>query len=222
MMPKAHVNPIFPEAIVEISNAGIDQKKIHDLYARQEWMSTNPDDYAEYFLQISKNLKVLDDTLDLKNKILGMVNEYSRDVLRYKNKFYLTTSWFVKTEKNKISVMHNHGNAMISAVYYFGLAQDTKAKIIFERPFQNQFDLKPIDYNIFNGPSHRFELGNDSLLIFPSHLKHKVVRHENPETRKSLAMNFMPKGMVGAGTTELDLGDDQNFQADIDQVAANF
>ncbi|MEQ8407392.1 MAG: putative 2OG-Fe(II) oxygenase [Gammaproteobacteria bacterium] len=209
MMPKAQVNPIFPEAIVEVSNVGIDQEKIQSLYAQQEWTATNPDDNAEYFLQISKNLKVLNGDNEFRSKILGMVNEYARDVMRYKNKFYLTTSWFVKTEKNKISVMHNHGNAMISAVYYFGLAKNTKAKIIFERPFQNQFDLKPIDYNIFNGPSHKFELGNDSLIIFPSHLKHKVVRHENPETRKSLAMNFMPKGMAGAGTTELDLGDSE-------------
>jgi hypothetical protein len=207
MTIKAQVHSIFPEPIVEVNNVGIDQEKIQKLYAQQEWAATNADDNAEYFLQISKNLKVLDDSNEFKARILGMINEYARDVLRYRNKFYLTTSWFVKAEKNKISVIHNHGNAMICAVYYFGLAKDSKAKIVFEKPFQSQFDLKPVDYNVFNGPSYKFELGNDSLLIFPSHLKHKVVRHENPETRKSLAMNFMPKGLVGSGTTELDLGE---------------
>ena len=60
---------------------------------------------------------------------------------------------------------------------------------------------------MLNGPSHIFEFGNDTMLIFPSYLRHKVVKHESPVVRKSLAMNFLPQGLLGEGTTEVSLGD---------------
>jgi len=201
MIPQLY--PIFPEPILEVRAVGLDQDKVQNLFKKQAWADTNADDNPDNFLKISKNLKVLDDAEDIKKIFMTIVNEYARDVMRYKNKFYMTTSWFVKAEKNNISVLHNHGNSIISACYYFGLLGDKKSKIVFERPFLSQFDLKPIDYNNFNGVAHIFEIGNDAILVFPSHLKHKAMRHENSETRKSLAMNFMPEGLVGTGTTEL-------------------
>ncbi len=97
MTIKAQVHSIFPEPIVEVSNVGIDQEKIQKLYAQQEWAATNADDNAEYFLQISKNLKVLEGNNEFKTKILGMINEYARDVLRYRNKFYLRAPLLIQT-----------------------------------------------------------------------------------------------------------------------------
>jgi len=200
---KPQLYPIFPEPILEVRDVGLDQNKVLNLFKNQVWTDTNADDDPDNFLKISKNLRVLDDAEEIKKIFITIVNEYSRDVMRYINKFYMTTSWFVEAEKNKISVLHNHGNSIFSACYYFGLSGNKKSKIVFERPFISQFDLKPIDYNNFNGISHILEMGNDSFLVFPSHLKHKAMRNEHSETRMSLAMNFMPEGLVGAGTTEI-------------------
>jgi len=200
---KPQVYPIFPEPILEVKDIGVDQDRILNLYEKQEWGNTNADDDSDKFLKISNNLKVLKEAEELEKIFVGIINEYTKDIMRYKNRFYLTTSWFVKTEKNKISVLHNHGNAMISAVYYFGLSDTNKAKIVFEKPFLSQFDLKPMEYNTLNCIGYDFEMENDSVLVFPSYLKHKVVRHENNEDRKSLAMNFMPKGIIGTGSTEI-------------------
>ena len=203
----AQVHPIFPEAIVEFSNTGIDQSRMMNLYESQQWADTNADDDAENFLKISKNLKVLNEDQEIKKRFVAIVNEYASEVMRYTNKFHMTTSWFVRTERNKISVLHNHGNAMLCAVYYFGQSGDSKSRITFEKPFLSQFDVKPTTYNIFNGASHNFEMGNDTVLVFPAYLKHKVLRHDNAETRKSLAMNFMPSGLIGSGATELYLSE---------------
>lgn len=199
----AQLQPIFPEPIVLYSGLGVDQEKLHKLYDQQEWISTNGEDNADYFLKISKNLKVLNSDETLKNVFIKAVNDYSSRFMLYKNKFCMTTSWFTKTEKNRISVLHNHDNAMFCAVYYFGASDGIKSRIVFEKPVTSQFDLKPSNYNVLNGPSHVFEMENDSLLIFPSYLKHKVARHENNEVRKSLAINFIPTGVLGAGTTEV-------------------
>ena len=202
----AQVHPIFPEAIVEFGNTGIDQERLLRLYESQEWGDTNADDDPERFLKISRNLKVLNDAPEIKNRFVAIVNEYASEVMRYTNEFHMTTSWFVKTETNKISVLHNHGNAMLCAVYYFGQTGNNKSRICFEKPFVSQFDIKPTAYNVFNGPSHNFEMGNDTVLVFPAYLKHKVLRHDHAETRKSLAMNFMPSGLIVSGATEIHLG----------------
>ncbi|MCB1669930.1 MAG: putative 2OG-Fe(II) oxygenase [Gammaproteobacteria bacterium] len=200
---KSQLLPIFPEPIVEYRELGVDRERMETLYARQEWKSTNADDCADYFLQIGRNLKVLDDERDLQKIFVDIINQYTTGFMKYENEFYMTTSWFTRTEANKISVLHNHGNAMFSAVYYFGLEGNNKSKITFEKPVAPQFDLKPTSYNALNGPSYIFELGNDSLLIFPSYLRHKVNRHEYREIRKSLAMNFIPKGVIGQDTNEI-------------------
>ncbi len=202
---KAQLLPIFPEPIVEYKNLGIDQDRIRSLYEQQSWVSTNPDDNPDYFLKISQNKRVLNDDKDLKSAFENVLNAYTREYMLYENRFYITTCWFTRTESNKISILHNHGNAMFSAVYYFGLPDQQKARITFERPVISQIDLKPKAYNVLNGPSHVFEMANDSLLIFPSYLKHKVNRHEDRDVRKSLAMNFLPQGVVGAGTNEINL-----------------
>lgn len=202
---RAQLLPIFPEPIVEYKNIGADQVKLENLYEMQEWKNTNSEENPGFFLEISKNLGVMNVDSALKKFFEEIVNEYASKFLLYTNSFYMTTSWFTKTEKNKISVLHNHGNAMFSAVYYFGLSGENKSRITFEKTISSQFDLKPTAYNVLNGPSHVFEMGNDSLLIFPSYLKHKVNSHESPETRKSLAMNFIPRGVIGHDTNEIHL-----------------
>ena len=115
---KSQLLPIFPEPIVEYRELGVDRERMETLYARQEWKSTNADDCADYFLQIGRNLKVLDDERDLQKIFVDIVNQYTTGFMKYENEFYMTTSWFTRTEANKISVLHNHGNAMFSAVYY--------------------------------------------------------------------------------------------------------
>jgi hypothetical protein len=204
---KSQILPIFPEPIVEYSNIGVDQNRLQNLYNKQEWKNTNPDDNADYFLMISKNLKVLNEDKKLKKIFANVINEYVKKIMLYENEFYMTTSWFTKTEKNKISVLHDHGNAMFSAVYYFDVVDGEKPKLTFEKPTVSQFDLEPSTYHALNGPSHIFESSNDSMLIFPSYLKHKVNRHKNKGTRKSLAMNFIPKGKIGKDTNEIYLSE---------------
>ena len=199
------IHPIFPETLVQHVDLGIDQERLLKLYDLQSWHSTNSEDNAEYFLQISENFQVLDAVKDIKKVFLDLVNEYAKDLMLYENEFYMTTSWFTKTEYNKISSIHNHGNAVISAVYYFDLEGDEKSRITFERAFLSQFDLKPKSYNVFNSPTHFFELGNDAMLIFPSYLRHKANRNTNERVRKSLAMNFLPKGAIGDYLTEISL-----------------
>lgn len=200
---KSQLLPVFPEPIVQYTELGLDQDKFEAIYEKQEWKATNADDNSYYFLKIGKNLKVLDSYTELKKAFEDVINEYTQNFMQYENRFYMTTSWFTKTEANKISVMHNHGNAMFSAVYYFGLPKGFKSKITFERPVVSQFDIVPKAYNALNGPSHIFESGDDTLLIFPSYLRHKVNRHENKGIRKSLAMNFIPSGVIGADTNEI-------------------
>ncbi len=98
---RVQLHPIFPEPIVEFNNIGVEQNKLQNLYEKQEWGDTNSDDNSDNFLKISKNLKALNEDEELKKIFADLINRYATEVMQYENKFYMTTFWFVKTEKIK-------------------------------------------------------------------------------------------------------------------------
>lgn len=59
------------------------------------------------------------------------------------------------------------------------------------------FNNVPKKYNIYN--SHSWTLNNEKnlLILFFSHLKHKILPNLSKEDRYSLAFNILPKGNFG-------------------------
>ena len=97
------------------------------------------------FTEISKNSQLLKEMPEIKSAMLVSLKKYTTNVLKYKNDFKVTTSWFTKTEQNQFSIMHNHANSMFSAVYYFG--NNINSKIKFEKKSLSMWELTPTDHN---------------------------------------------------------------------------
>jgi uncharacterized protein (TIGR02466 family) len=140
----------------------------------------------------------------LSEKIMNEFNYFKDDVLRYfGNKFIYTTSWATKTEPYQTSEWHNHHNCFYSGVFYIKTDDDC-GNLMFQDFNKKNLSVKPSDYNEYNSSSWQIQPKTKMLVLFPSHLYHKIGINNNKNiTRYSLAFNFMPIGDIGMGDSKL-------------------
>lgn len=109
---------------------------------------------------------------------------------------YITQSWTNYTTENQYHHTHNHKNSYLSGVFYVE-AVDGVDRITFYSNRDSQFDVHPIELNMFNSLSWWYPVKTGSLLIFPSYLYHSVQKKNQSNTRVSLAFNTFLKGTIG-------------------------
>src|SRR6056300_1145040 len=138
---------LFPEAIYT-EKLNLDEEYLNQYYDKQSWLNYRGTERANVFTKISKNSQLLKEMPEIEAAILTSLKKYTSNVLKYKNDFKVTTSWFTKTEKNQFSIMHNHANSMFSAVYYFD--NNLNSEIRFEKKSLSMFELAPYEHNGYN------------------------------------------------------------------------
>jgi uncharacterized protein (TIGR02466 family) len=147
---------------------------------------------------VGSNKSILEDKKfkNIKIVIEKEFKKYVEDVLRYENKFKITTSWITKSKPNQESNYHNHNNCMFSGVLYLK-ANENSGGIDFLNFENNRFLLKAKDYNVFNGRNYTLDAKEGRILFFPSEVYHKILKNRSSEDRYSLAFNFIPIGNIG-------------------------
>ena len=146
----------------------------------------------------SNCLNVLNDKQfkDLKKVLMNEFYLFTKDHMRYTNQFEITTSWFTKTLKGQSSNWHNHNNAMYSAVLYLQ-TDENSGTISFNKYENKRFELEVQDFNILNSTEWKIGPVNGLFLIFPSEIYHKAQENKSDIVRHSLALNFLPTGLLG-------------------------
>ena len=124
----------------------------------------------------------------------------AKEEYQYDNDFIITTSWFTKTKKGQQSIFHSHKNSFYSGVYYFGDYSEDSASISFENPLTPFFDfhMYPSELNIKNSQTWEITPQKNLLILFPSYVRHTIMRSEDDVVRESLAFNIVPIGEYGA------------------------
>jgi uncharacterized protein (TIGR02466 family) len=147
---------------------------------------------------MSKNRKVLDQFVYLKNVILKHFNLFKNDVLHYENTdFIITTSWVTKCHQNSYSQSHMHRNSIFSGVLYFE-DHDPESTITFENlNLRSSIFANKTTNNIFNADEWKISSCKNKILFFPSYLHHKIDPHMSSKDRYSLAFNLFPTGSLG-------------------------
>ena len=141
----------------------------------------------------SENVHILNSEPKLVEEFENRVN-LSLSELQYELPLKLSTSWFTKTIPYGSIGRHNHSNSFWSTVYYF---DDDCGKLSFTK------DVPAINVN-FHNQDHttqmygevKFPAKRGHMLLFPSSLHHHLEINNFDKERYSLAMNFMPSGMV--------------------------
>ena len=149
---------------------------------------------------ISSNNRVLEKYPKIKKILLNKFKKIAKEEYEYDNDFIITTSWFTKTEKDQESKLHSHKNSFYSGVYYFGDYSEDSAPIEFETPLLpfSDFHIEPNHWNIKTSQSWKISPQHNLLLLFPSYLRHSIVKSKEESVRDSLAFNIVPIGEYGA------------------------
>ena len=135
----------------------------------------------------------------LKLEILKAVSIYNEQFMGYKKtKFEITSSWSTKTNTKESSLVHFHANNMYSAVYY-NKVNNNMGKLLFHNFATSSYELEIDKYTPYNSKSYLIKPENMTLIIFPSHLYHSILKNniDNEEIRYSIACNIHPVGDYG-------------------------
>jgi len=143
---------------------------------------------------------------NLKRNIKTVVDYYTYELLDVDNnvEFEFSTSWINRLEPGEKIDLHDHANAIISGVYYIEV-NNTSAPITFVKNKQhlNMFpaSARPLtkgqNWNQYNSDSMTVQPQNGNVLVFPSHLEHKVESSTSNDYRYGLAFNLYCKGQLG-------------------------
>jgi len=197
------VYQIFPKilstSMIKISDN--EELILHNLIKETSYYKVD-DNVDLPLIYASHNKFILNDDklIFLKNYITKEFNRFKNNVLQYHNtSFEMTTSWLTKTPKNHFSDYHYHSNCMFSGIFYFDNSSNLEI-----RDFESkQFLVLPQTYNDFNAITYTIKPKKNMIVFFDSRLHHKVQKNNFDETRYSLAFNFIPKGQLGAGDSQV-------------------
>jgi uncharacterized protein (TIGR02466 family) len=108
---------------------------------------------------------------------------------------YITSIWANKYKKNQFIPSHGHPNSWFSGIYYpYGTGT---TKTIFENPVDYVTLYPPTkNYNQYNGYSWTFTFPEDTMIFFPSYLKHKTTRHQDDTKKISISFNIFLRGIL--------------------------
>jgi len=115
----------------------------------------------------------------------------------------LHSLWYNVNRKNHFNFLHNHPDrCFVSGIYYLKVPKDihNAGDISFEGPDELQkwipFYQGPFaQHNEFNSNSYYIKPNEGLLILFPSHLRHRVYPNLTDEPRISIAFNVEVKYM---------------------------
>ena len=197
MNERFDVVPLFSKPIY-LKALDLDVKKIMSIAEKETYAKVFEDYHGYDNCSQSTNLYVLEnkELKFLKDAMMKEFYLYNSNVMHFSNKFEITTSWFTKTEKGQLGSGHNHNNCMISGVFYLQVDENT-GDIHFETYDYGRYWLDIEEFNIFNSIDYSFKPGNNTLMLFPAEMHHRVHKNESDITRYSLAFNMVPVGLLG-------------------------
>ena len=192
--------PLFSKPVY-VKKLNIDCRKIVSLINKsfeQAGVKDNINSNVSNITSASKDKNVLDKKKFkfVKDAVLNELSFYTKEILRYTNKFKMTTSWFTKSEPNQQSNYHSHTNSMYSGVLYLQASKDSGNISFTDYRNNSMFNLIPKDYNVYNSVEYYFKTEPGLIIIFPSEMHHKILTNKSNTIRYSLAFNCIPIGNI--------------------------
>lgn len=150
----------------------------------------------------SHNFRVLHEKemADLGKFIIKSIKSYldQSNPLNFKElDIYITQSWLNYSEPKEYHHAHGHPNSFLSGVFYINAKIDVD-KIYFINSHDPQIRVYPSKWTPFNSREWSIPVETGMLVLFPSHLRHRVDINESTHCRVSLSFNTFFKGTVGS------------------------
>ena len=129
---------------------------------------------------------------EFKNYIMSNVFQ---SLTHYNKKFKLANMWININKKGNYNVSHNHPDCIMSGVFWVKTSEKC-GQLTFENhhTFAENTLIASIDKNYKNKFNYYHDLKfipkEETLIIFPAHLRHHVEPNESDEDRISIAFNL--------------------------------
>ncbi len=154
------------------------------------------------------NILLHDDYKHIRHVIEPAMEKYAYEILKLprENKLRLVDSWMAVGTPGSITNEHMHINSLFSGAFY-----------LFSQPNAGVFTLsmpeshptyctptvkpEPSEWNIFNNHYWSFEPQTNDLIIFPSHVYHRVSPNNSGTIRVVLAFNYFLDGVISTNST---------------------
>jgi uncharacterized protein (TIGR02466 family) len=202
---------LFPTPVFA-SQIPLEFSKVVPWLFKQEMLSEEVD--SPNYGERSKNSYILDEpeSKDLKNYILGLVNQYGKMLGYEYDSYRFGQSWVSYKHPGQHHTMHSHPNSLISGVFYFGEPTDKIPAIKFHK-LEGGFNVSYLSPKLvkdkrelkYAQKEFSIEFTPGLLLLFPSYLHHSVPLNKTDKTRCSLAFNIVPTIGLGEETSLTEL-----------------
>ena len=145
---------------------------------------------------------VLKEHDELRNSLTLLFSTWINNIQGNDTQWVMTTNWITENTTGSRMGMHNHTNAMYSAVLYFGKYDENHPPLVLYNPWTNHIASPAV--NPFNNASYIAPIGEGIMIMFPSFLYHEHDSFVPTSNRQSFACNFFPTGVIGQGDSTLD------------------
>ena len=200
---KMSILPMFP---IPLGCNTIDKalnKKIRECIKNKKYNFIKNGGGGDNSITTDFNVLDSDEFSEVKQVLTDSVNEYftnittpGRDV-----KLYITNSWMNLNENGESHHFHKHQNSIVSAVLYIDVYEGDSISFTNTRfdIFGNFIFSKGGEPSSWLAPEWDVHPTNDTLLMFPSTLQHRVKPRPNTciGKRISLSFNTWFKGEIG-------------------------
>ncbi len=150
-----------------------------------------------------KNLISAND-LHLKPELKRLAEFFNEKIKKYfetqsyiVNDFEILQCWANRSKANMDHHPHQHPNSFVSGVFYFN---DGDGDTEFYKEVLESDVVRPSasKHSIFNAKTFRVRPEFGKLVLFPSHLHHRVLVHQSEsEDRITIAFNVFVRGVIG-------------------------
>jgi uncharacterized protein (TIGR02466 family) len=205
--PKVH--PLFSVPVYETKVEGYKNDVIDFDNIPYHWFNKNPIQ-SNTFNSISQNILEEPGFLNLKNLIDSLMEEYVYNQLKLprSSKLKLVNSWMVIGHPGSETNGHTHPNSVYSGIFYLKAGPGTGV-VKFSIP-RNSFTFTtptvspmPTEFNLYNSLCWGIEPGENTVLIFPSHLEHSITKNISNRIRCCVPFNYFLVEEISSEPTQV-------------------
>lgn len=131
-------------------------------------------------------------------------------VSKFEYDWYISSSWVNLHHPDDYSHRHFHTNAIFSGIYYVTVPENSGDTVFELDEMENRIalpsvKLKFFEPNMYNSEKALLPSKEGRLVLFPSRLRHSVVKNKSNKDRYVIAMNFFCRGDTSDGQNRLEL-----------------
>ena len=136
---------------------------------------------------------------EVKDKLLLFAYEAADDYGFVDYSLKITNLWININRKNSCNVVHTHPGAILSGAYYAQVPSCCHGPLSLLKPFDqihikeswgNGMNINRAHKNDFNDDEYDYYPKEDSCVIFPANLMHRVHKNSSEEDRISISFNI--------------------------------